>query len=187
MTETPRPTVQPELTDGVVSLRPWRADDAQWVYESCQDPEVQRWTRVAVPYLMKDAEGFVGPFASHQWSSGRGAPFAVIDAASGKGIGAAGFVINDSTSRVAEAGYWTSAVARGRGLAPRALELLSTWALHDAGIVRLELLIEEENSASRKVAERAGYSYEGLLVKKVFHRGQQRNVAIYARTDQTSD
>lgn len=110
MTETPWPEVQPELTDGVVSLRPWRADDAQWVYESCQDPEVQRWTRVAVPYLMKDAEGFVGPFASHQWSSGNGAPFAVIDTESGLGIGAAGFIINDPTSRVAEAGYWTSAM-----------------------------------------------------------------------------
>lgn len=184
MTETPWPEVQPELTDGVVSLRPWRADDAQWVYESCQDPEVQRWTRVTVPYLMTDAEGFVGPFASHQWSSGNGAPFAVVDAESGIGIGAAGFVLTDPTSRVAEAGYWTSAAARGRGLTPRGLKLLSTWALHDAGIVRLELLIEEENSASRKVAERAGYSFEGLLVKKVLHRGQQRNVAMYARTNQ---
>lgn len=53
--------------------------------------------------------------------------------------------------------------------------------------MRLELLIEEKNSASRKVAERAGYSYEGLLIKKILHRGQQRNVAMYARTDQTNN
>ena len=53
--------------------------------------------------------------------------------------------------------------------------------------MRLELLIEEKNSASRKVAERAGYSYEGLLIKKILHRGQQRNVAMHARTDQTNN
>lgn len=49
VTELQWPSIQPELTDGVVTLRPWRSGDAPWVCEVCQDPDVQQWTRVPTP------------------------------------------------------------------------------------------------------------------------------------------
>ena len=176
------PTDQPILTDDVVSVRPWKMDDAPWVYEACLDEAVQRWTHIAVPYRMEDAEGFVGAYAPHQWDSRQGAAFAIVDAKSGVGVGSVGLMVRDSRSRVGEAGYWLSSTASGRGLTLRALELLSSWALSDGQMVRLELLIETENTASRKVAERTGYSLEGVMRQKVLHRGAQRDVAMYART-----
>ena len=98
------------------------------------------------------------------------------------GVGSVGLMVRDSRSRVGEVGYWLNYTASGRGLTSRALELLSSWALSDGQMVRLELLIETENTASRKVAERTGYSLEGVMRQKVFHRGAQRDVAMYART-----
>ncbi|MBO9520899.1 MAG: GNAT family N-acetyltransferase [Nocardioidaceae bacterium] len=59
-----------------------------------------------------------------------------------------------------ELGYAVSPWARGRGIATAALDLLTRWAL-DAGFLRLTLLIDTENVASQRVAEKAGYTYEG--------------------------
>ncbi|WP_028809750.1 GNAT family N-acetyltransferase [Streptomyces sp. 351MFTsu5.1] len=59
-----------------------------------------------------------------------------------------------------EVGYWTAAHARGRAVAPRALDALTCWAF-DAfagdGLVRLELLHSEDNIASCRVARKCGY------------------------------
>ena len=40
----------PTLTDGVVTLRPWRVEDVDAVVGICQDPEIVRFTRIPVPY-----------------------------------------------------------------------------------------------------------------------------------------
>ena len=72
---------QPTLPGRRLRLRPWRADDAPAVHATCQDPELQRWTEVPVPYLPEHAEQFVGPVAADTWAQG-GASFAVETSAS---------------------------------------------------------------------------------------------------------
>jgi RimJ/RimL family protein N-acetyltransferase len=64
---------------------------------------------------------------------------------------------------VAEAAYWVSPAARGRGIATRGLKLLSRWALEQAGIERVWLEIEPGNDASHRVAAKAGFVREGVL------------------------
>lgn len=45
--------------DGIV-LRPWREDDARWVYAACRDRELQRWLPgLPGPYTHDDARAFV--------------------------------------------------------------------------------------------------------------------------------
>lgn len=69
----------------------------------------------------------------------------------------------------AEVGYWTVAHARGRGVAPRALEVLTTWAFDtfDAvgpvGLQLLELLHQVDNAASCRVAHKNGYELDRVL------------------------
>ena len=60
-------------------------------------------------------------------------------------------------------GYWVAPWARNRGLATRAVETLSAWALGDGGFDRLELTTHPENTASQRVAEKAGFNREGLV------------------------
>jgi RimJ/RimL family protein N-acetyltransferase len=70
------------------------------------------------------------------------------------------------TAGVAEAGYWTAAQSRGRGIATRALEVTSQWALRTQDLVRLtrlDLLHAENNPASCRVAEKCGYALHDLL------------------------
>ena len=67
-----------ELQAGDLLLRPFVPADAGAVFSACQDPEIQRWTTVPVPYTRDDAEEFVAACAE-RWASGMPS-FAVVDA-----------------------------------------------------------------------------------------------------------
>jgi RimJ/RimL family protein N-acetyltransferase len=146
------------------------------VYEACQDPEIQRWTQVPIPYAREHAQGFVDGAAS-TWEQG-GALFAVEPSAGGPLVGSMGlFPPRDGFT---EAGYWTAAGYRGRGLTAEALGLLTAWAFSDVGVHRVELHVDPGNAGSRRVAERAGYRMEGLIRQRFLHRGRPSDVVLYA-------
>jgi len=169
---------QPTLTGPRVRLRPWRPDDAPAVFAACQDPEIQRWTQVPVPYAPEHAVEFVGVIAPGTWADG-GAVFAVEPAGGGPLIGSMGlFPPRDG---VGEAGYWTVPGHRGRGLTGEALRVLAGWALDAVGVHRVELLVDPANVGSRRVAESAGFVAEGTIRQRFLHRGRPSDVVLYAR------
>ena len=180
MTALAWPTVVPVLSDGSVTLRPWRADDMGDVLAACQDAEIQRWMDIPVPFLAHHAAEFIGEQATQQWSSQRGTPFAITDPDDDRALGSCGLVAIDAADLVAEVVCAVNPQARGRKIAQRAARLLCDWALLDLGLARLEFYIEPENAASRAVAERLGCELEGILRSKSLMRGTRRNVALYA-------
>ena len=60
-------------------------------------------------------------------------------------------------------GYWVLARARRRGLATSAVRMPTRWAIADAGLRRIEALVEPGNRASLRVLERSSFRREGLL------------------------
>jgi RimJ/RimL family protein N-acetyltransferase len=169
---------QPTLTGRRVRLRPWRADDVDAVFAACQDPEIQRWTQVPVPYGRPDAEDFVRGMAPSTWADG-GALFAVEARGDGALVGSTGlFYPRDG---FAEAGYWSAPGHRGRGFTVEALRLLCGWAFDQVGLRRVELHVDPDNTGSRGVAERAGFRAEGLLRQRFLHRGQPSDMLLYSR------
>ncbi|MFE9533470.1 GNAT family N-acetyltransferase [Streptomyces sp. NPDC006691] len=71
-----------------------------------------------------------------------------------------------SGPEAAEVGYWVMAHARGQGVAPRAVEALSTWALENFagdGLRRIKLIHQVDNLASCRVAAKTGYHFERIL------------------------
>jgi RimJ/RimL family protein N-acetyltransferase len=80
----------------------------------------------------------------------------------------------------AAAGYWLSPAARGRGLATRAVRLLARWAFGELGLARLELTCGPDNEASQQVAERCGFTREGLLRSHVPFKGGRRDSVLYS-------
>ena len=61
-----------------------------------------------------------------------------------------------------ELGYAVAPAARGRGVATETLRQLTQWAF-DEGMQRVTALISPDNFASRRVAQKAGYTFEGVL------------------------
>ncbi|MEV0532059.1 GNAT family N-acetyltransferase [Kitasatospora sp. NPDC050463] len=153
-------------------LRPFRDEDAAALVEIYRDETLRRFTRIPVTDLGGAARWL--ELQHRGRADGERYSFAVLEPLGGAAAedGPARLVANVVLKRgtpgaaTAEVGYWTAAAARGRGVAPRALEALTRWAFAAFaadGLVRLDLLHQVDNVASCRVAEKAGYHFGSLL------------------------
>ena len=69
---------------------------------------------------------------------------------------------------------------RGKGYLSEALKLFSAYLFETKTIHRLEVHAAKENIGSRRVAEKCGYTYEGMKRQAVFSRGRYCDLAIYS-------
>ena len=109
-------------------------------------------------------------------------PFLAFDKSSGSLVGSVGLHRTDWQVPKTEVGYWIRSSAIGNGYATEGVQALVGWALGGLGAHRVELVTDEQNLPSRKVAERCGFELEGI------HRhvqrapdGSLRSSCIYAR------
>lgn len=166
---------EPDLSDGVITLRPLGVEDVPAVTEACRDPEIVRWTtEIPEGYTEEHARGWIASTAAG-WKEGRAELAITVD---GAFAGAIGLVARHDW--VAEIGYWIAPGFRGQGIATRALALLSRWA-EDQGFARLQLTMFPGNTASTRVAEKAGYVKEGRLRNYANQRGAIKDALIWSR------
>lgn len=165
------------LSDGVVTLRPWRDSDLDAAVEICQDAEIARWTRVPSPYGEADGRQFLEQ-AQRSFESGTEYAFAVVEAPNGALIGSISAKI--VASGVAEVGYFVRGGRRRKGIGTRAVRLISRWALEDLGLVRLQITVLRDNVASQRLAESAGYRREGVLRSWVEIKGARVDVVMHS-------
>lgn len=78
-------------------------------------------------------------------------------------LGAIALMRIDWDTSSAELGDWLAAFARGRGVATRAIGLLTRWALVELRLRRIDAIPDLENEASRRVLERCGFVFEQEL------------------------
>ncbi len=143
------------LSDGVVLLRAWRVDDAEWYASvAANDELIQRFTTESPTVTAKEVRSAIvellaGPIGA--------AGFLVADAATGERLGN---IALTHDGREGDVSYWLAPEARGRGVATRALRMLSSWAFTTLGLSRLRLWAHTDNRPSRAVAERAGFTLD---------------------------
>jgi 8-oxo-dGTP diphosphatase len=94
------------------------------------------------------------------------------------------FKRTDWAAGVTELGYMTCPWARSQGVMTEALQAAATWALSDAGLHRVELRIATGNVASRRVAEKAGFEFEGIARSAGYVHAGRVDLAIYSQTTQ---
>ncbi|HYJ57002.1 MAG TPA: GNAT family protein [Mycobacterium sp.] len=156
-------------------MRTFRREDAASIVAACADPEIPRFTFMKEGLNQPEAEEWIEQ-GNEGWATGF-VRFAIVDVAD-RLLGQIGFAVNDHY-RSAEAFYWLSADARGRGVATRALTLVANWAF-DNGIERLFLLIHPENESSHRVAQRCGFSREGVLRAFERFKGQRPDLVSWS-------
>jgi RimJ/RimL family protein N-acetyltransferase len=167
------------ISDGEVRLRLHADSDIPAIVAACQDPEIPRWTRVPEPYGEADARGWLEQ-ESRGRSRGELLGLLVVDHADDHLLGSVGIVHLDHEERRCELGYWVAREARGRGVATRAVRMLSAWAFENLPADRIEIHAEPENAASRRVAERVGFRFEGVLRSYIVNKGVRRDAASYS-------
>ncbi len=153
----------PPLSVGGIVLRRPDSGDIAWITAACSDRELSRYAPgIPYPYSESDARAFT-EHAARGWAEGSGATFVIARAPGGEGLGAIELHLSAPDPGLAEVGYWLRRDARGRGAATTAVRLVAHWAFGELGVKRLSLQTAPENRASQRVAERAGFTREGLL------------------------
>ncbi|HEV3480054.1 MAG TPA: GNAT family N-acetyltransferase [Gaiellaceae bacterium] len=173
---------KPPLSDGVVTLRPWREGDVGAIVAACNDPAIAEFLdQIPSPYTEDDAREYVAG-SREGWADGTITNFAITENGSGRPVGSVGVRWLEPEQGVVEVGYWVSPEARGRGLCTRAVSLVSRWLIVDHGVERVQLRADEENVASRRVAEKAGFTQEGVLRSSRYNPrlGRRINFVMYS-------
>ncbi len=114
-------------------------------------------------------------------------PYLMIDRARSRLVGVCGLHRPDWTVPRFELGYWCRTSDAGRGFVTEAVGALSQAAIDRYGAARLEAITDEDNIASRRVAERCGFVLEGVLrATRRDASGGLRNACVYARVPAAS-
>ncbi|MER6120228.1 GNAT family protein [Streptomyces sp. NPDC001743] len=152
----------------------------------------------------RDSYGFTwvpGPEGAEEYvdtqlaraATGRLAPYAQIDRATGRVAGATSywdprFWMGEDTLSAIEIGYtWLAASAQGTGINAEAKYLLFRHAFEVWGVGRVDLKTDARNSRSRAAIEAVGASFEGVLRNwspsaVPGEEGRFRDSAIYSVT-----
>jgi RimJ/RimL family protein N-acetyltransferase len=178
----PRRLARRALADDAIRLEPLaraQAGDFDWLLEP--DEGIARFTYIPTHPDTAWLTDWLGRYEDG-WDGGDGgrAGFAVRNA-DGAAVGFAAFVRLDLELRQGEIGYVVAPAARNRGIASRAVSLLTRWGFDELGLERIELRIDARNAGSERVAERAGFRKEGVLRSLAFKDGLRSDVGVWSR------
>jgi len=134
-----------------------------------------------------------GPFADKgefvRWLEERAAlddplAFTIIDREAGAARGIATLMSIEPEHGSIEIGHiWLSPPLQRTRQATEAIFVLARYAFDDLGNRRLEWKCNAENAASRRAADRFGFTFEGVFRQHRVIKGRNRDTAWYSITD----
>jgi len=168
-------------------LRVPRAGDGAALYAAIVEslPELRRFL-ASLPWVAAEPS----PEVSEAWCRNAAAnflarrdlPFLMFEREGGALVGATGLHRTVWETPRTEIGYWCRTTRAGRGYVSEAVAAVARYAHENLRAVRVEIVTDEANLASRRVAERCGFELEGVLRhERRAPDGSLRNTCIYAR------
>ena len=158
-------------------LRRLQKSDVADMYEYARIPEVTE-------YLLWEAHPDIEYTASYiasvqrYYKNGQYFDYAVILKEEDKMIGTCGFARVDDLNRCGEIGYVLNPAYRGRGYASEAARALMKMGFTELGLHRIEARYMVKNTASRRVMERCGMTFEGVHRGMMLVRGRFEDIGI---------
>lgn len=137
--------------------------DAGAVTDIFADKLTQRWLPFPQEYGQIQGRAWCTEMAVERRDSGSGDHYGVIRREDDRLVGCLWTKRTDWVARATEVSYAVAADARGFGVAAEALDVLAIALILEHGFQRVEVRVAPGNVASRRVAEKAGLTYEGLL------------------------
>ena len=157
-----------------VTLRAAARRDLPAMVEQCRDPAMIRWTTVPNPsdgYQLRDAEEFLA-LTAVGWASGERLGW-TIEAQRGSERGFCGSIdLRLEGDGVAEVGFGLHPGARGRSIMTAALQLVCAYGFDVAGLQVIRWRAVVGNWASRRVAAKVGFLFDGTVRRLLVHRGE---------------
>ena len=177
------PAEQPTLTDGTVTLRPWRDEDVAEAVAG-HDDEMALWFGWDPADVTEESHLAAISRWRERYRAGEQASFAIEH--DERLVGSVELTRDDSAG--ARLRWTLYAGHRGRGHAARAVRVLVDWAFADPeqggwGLQRVEARIDPRNERGRRVATRAGLRLEGVqrVSPGMGERPDATSYAVFAR------
>ncbi|MBQ3528511.1 MAG: GNAT family N-acetyltransferase [Clostridia bacterium] len=167
----------PVLYTDRLTLRRMLKSDYDDMFEYCQSRELTK-------YLTWEAhpdKGYTHKYLTYIQSKYRAGEFfdwAVIY--EGKMIGTCGFTNIWENHLKAEIGYVISPKYQNMGIATEAVNKVIEFGFETLGLHRIEAHYMVGNDASRRVMEKAGMTFEGILRDSMYVKGRYVSVGICA-------
>lgn len=171
------------LTDGRVTLRLPDSNDVPRIVDYGKDEKLLEGIWIPGPFPGSDLEAWAQNTVSE----------AIAGWADEGSILGGGLAIDEEQPFVGiinlvprgndaiEIGVGVAPPVRGRGIATRALCLITDWALAHGGFSRVELRMDENQAASRRVAEKAGFRLQERFETYVEGTGETYIDVLYSR------
>ncbi|WP_106581013.1 GNAT family N-acetyltransferase [Murinocardiopsis flavida] len=185
MTHTPTAPLLPAvvLQTDRLTLRAFTENDIDDVHRGASHPSVQAWIPLPSPgeaYTRADAVEWCLSRAPYLRVSGDGQQWCAIRTDTGAFAGSFGLTRTDWRTGTTEVGYWVDPRWHGNGFAPEAVYALVRWAIEELRFERVELKAAVGNTASRRVAEKTGFSYEGTERNAMPLHAGRTDLAVYS-------
>jgi ribosomal-protein-alanine N-acetyltransferase len=156
-----------------IGLRRWTLADADWYAEEAREAEIQKWTTERPDVCAEQVRRAIDGCGSDPTA------WVIVDPATGERLGNASVEL---LGEAASACYWVAKHARGRGVATEALRLMIE-ECRARGALRMELEIHQDNMASKRVAEKLGFSPAGESNHPMLGRCDRYSMRLHPRRE----
>ncbi len=95
-------------------------------------------------------------------------------------VGSLGFVKLDKVNKNGEIGYWISQKMQGKGIITKACNRLIEYAFNHLSLNRITIKTDTQNSKSKAVPNRLGFTYEGTLREDRFRKDHFQDTELYS-------
>lgn len=147
------PPLDGQLDDGTISLRLRRRTDLSAIAEASKDPATRQW--LDDEPLTEDELANSMRRVADAWQSGASAPLVIADTVTDDPLGLIN--LRFLPSEIAAVAYSVFPTARGRGIAARAVRIITRWAFGSLGVRTVVLEADIRNVSSIRVAEKTGF------------------------------
>lgn len=167
-----------------IILKKWEIRDTEILQKYAGNPQISRFmsdgfAQISTP---EGAAAFVN-FAN----AGSGKIYRAIEV-DGEVVGGIGISVQaDIYCKNAELGYWLAEAFWGKGIISQAIPMIVSEAFEKLNIVRIFAKPFQNNPASHRVLEKAGFKLEAILEKTVFKNGEYLDECIYAIRNPKAD
>lgn len=167
----------PELTTPRLTLRRMMVLDTEDMYEYAGRPDVTKYL-TWLPHPDREYTREYLQYLGNRYAAGMFYDWAVVYEPDCKMVGSCGFTAFNCSSDSAEVGYVLNPSYWGKGIATEALSRVLEFGFEELGLHRIEAKFIEENERSRRVMEKVGMTFEGVMREGMLIKGVYRNIGI---------
>ena len=154
--------------------------DARAIGGIFADKQTQRWLPLPEDSGPIDPIAWCTEMAQERRDSGGGDHYGVVRREDELLIGCLWTKRTDWGGRVTEVCYTIAPEARGFGMAAEAVDAVAIALILEHGFQRVELRVAPGNTAARRVAEKAGFTYEGVLRNAGYVDGGRADLEVWS-------